>query len=241
MKNVFARRITVLSILMVFLTVPASTSFGQDFTTSVGQGAKAMLFSFDGLATLNATEFDGGFGAKYYLMDQLALRIALPFAFANQSVPLATGQTGTDGSMSGVRWGLSAAAEYHLLKTRVSPYVGGGLGFANASNKIKSTIVSPSTLQTTTDNRAVPLVVGNNTFVAGTSFNVGGIAGVELFIIKEVSLSAEYQLGYTMIALADQKITVADATTTTTTTTKEGTLSQIGISTAGFLTLSVYF
>jgi opacity protein-like surface antigen len=201
-----------------------------------------MLFSFSGLATLGASEFDGGIGAKYYLLDQLALRIGLPFAYANQSIPAnaPAGSTGTDGSTSAVRFGLSAAAEYHLLKTRVSPYVGGGLGFTNTSTKSKTAVVAPLT-QSTTDNRAAGETIGGNGFAAGTAFDVGGIAGVEFFIVKELSLSAEYQLGYLMNARSDQKVTTVVGTTTTTTTTQEGTLSQFGISAAGVLTLSVYF
>jgi opacity protein-like surface antigen len=240
MKNGFARRITAICLFAAILMIPASTSFSQDFTTSVGQGAKAMLFSFSGLSVLGANEFDGGIGAKYYIMDPLALRVAIPFSYANQSIPAnaAPGLVGTDGSTSAVRFGLAVAAEYHLLKTRVSPYVGGGLGFSNTSTKAKTAVVAPAT-QSIMENRATGETIGGNAFVAGTAFNVGALAGVEFFIVRELSLSAEYQLGYSMTARADQKLTTAPGATPI--TTKEGTLSQFGIAAAGVLTLSVYF
>jgi hypothetical protein len=240
MKNIFTRtrRVTVLCVLTAFLIIPASVSFGQDFTTSVGQGAKALLFSFDGLANLGAREFNGGIGGKYFLTDPLALRIGIPFAFVNQSVPAnpPAGVAGTDGSISGMRLGISGAVEYHLLKTRVSPYVGGGLGFTFTSTTIKPPATGAAS-QGKIEGAVIPDSVLGNAFVPGIGFNIGAIGGVELFIIKELSLSAEYQLGYSMLARADEKSTSG----TQTTTLKMGTLTNIGISATGVITMSVYF
>jgi hypothetical protein len=255
MKTFFARKIATVCIVASFLLLPASMSFGDDFTTSVGAGSKAMLFNFSGLSVLGAQAFDGGLGAKYYLSDPLALRVSIPFAYTNESVRANAANQTADGSNSGVRVGLAAAAEYHFLKTRVSPYAGGGLGilYASTTEKRPTTSTTIGTTTTTTDikeaNNAAGLTVGSNFFQGGTAFNAALLAGVEFFIVKEVSLSAEYQFGYGLTSQSDQKITTVVTTTaggvtssnTNTVTTKEGALNQFGITAAGVLTLSVYF
>ncbi len=242
MKNTLKSRIAILCIVGSLFVIPASNSFGDDFVTSVAGGSKAFLFTFSGLSALGAYEYNGGIGGKYYFTDAIALRLGIPFSYAYQSVPsnAGAGQTGTDGSVSAVRFGLNAAGEYHLLKTRVSPYVGAGLGLSSTSTTSKTAVIAPAT-QSTMENRAAGETIGGNGFVGGTAFNIGGLGGVEFFIVKELSLSAEYQFGYTGTFRADQKSTTTVGTTTTTTTTKEGTLTQIGFTAAGVLTLSVYF
>jgi opacity protein-like surface antigen len=246
MKNIFtrARRVTVLCVLTAFLIIPASVSFGQDFTTSAGAGSKALLFTFSGLSILGANAFDGGLGGKYFLSDAFAVRAALRYATAFQDIlfagPVPAGSSAKDGSQSGTRLGLSGAAEYHFLKTRVSPYAGGGLGLTYTFTKHTTPVLSPAD-PTITNNSRTGETISGNSFFGGTAFNVCGIAGVEFFIVKEVSLGAEYQFGYTLNAPAQEKITSTVGTTTTTTTTKFAASSLIGISAVGTLTLAVYF
>ena len=161
--------------------IPASTSFGDDVTPA-GSGSKALLLSFDGFATKS---YDGGIGAKYYIMEPLAIRAAIQFAYANQSIPAnaPSGASGTDGSISGVRFGLSGAAEYHFLKTRVSPYVGGGFGISNTSTKFKAAVIAPAT-QTTIDNEAGGDTIGGNFFAGGTTFTLVSSAALNSLSLK---------------------------------------------------------
>jgi outer membrane protein W len=225
MKNTFKSRIAILCIVGSLFVIPASNSFGEDFVTSVGAGSKALLFTFSGLNTVAANAYQGGLGAKYYILDPLALRASLLFSFADQATP-APAAGGTAGDANSLSWGLNIGAEYHLLKTRVSPYVGATLGFSSTTNSSKLPVATGVT-QTTTTN-APP---------AGFGFNIAALGGVEFFIIKELSLGAEYRLGYTVTAPYDQKATTGN----TTVTTKSGGSSSIGIASVGALTLAFYF
>ncbi len=240
-----SKKITVIGALVLSLIVPASSSFADDITTSVSAGSKAVLFSFSGLSILGANAFDGGIGAKYYFSDPLAVRAGIQFMTAGQGIaanPAAT-QQGTDGSISATRFGISAAAEYHLLKTRVSPYFGGGLGLTLTSTERKTAEVgNPPANQTITKNNfgvgaADGETINGNTFLGGTKFSIGAIGGVEFFIIKELSLSAEYQLGWSLTSRADEEVTTGSLTTKT----KVGSTWQVGVAALGALTLAFYF
>jgi hypothetical protein len=211
----------------------------EDFAAANTQGSKALLFTFDGLATLLAKAYDGtgigaGVGGKYYLMDPLALRASLIFVTASQKLPAQT-SPGTDGSNSGTTFGITGGAEYHLLKGRVSPYAGGAIGFSTTSTKREEPIEGAGTQTTTTENAAQ--TIGGFQFTPGFSFLVAGIGGIEFFIIKDLSLGAEYQLGLFLNSPYDTKRT----TPPNTVTTKNGATSAIGIRGTGTLTLAVYF
>jgi outer membrane protein W len=205
------------------VAVAASFAWAQDFTPSAAQGSFAGLFSFNGLSNLGAGDYNGGFGMKFYLADNMAIRGGLQFAtygYIDYANPGA-GQTGLDGEESALQLGINGAFEYHLATGRVSPYVGAGLSFTTTSAQDKTV-------------NGIPGVGG---YYAGTALSVGALAGLEFFVTKEISLSAEYMLGYSSVARADQEYT----TGSTTTTTKIGAAGSIDVATTGFLTLSVYF
>ncbi len=211
------------------LVIAMAVSFASaQEVTSIGRQSKALLFTFNGLNNLGAGSYAGGVGAKYFLTDVTALRGGLQFASTNTSTPSnVTG--GTDGSNSALTYGLNAGLEYHLTANRVSPYVGGMLDVSSTTTEVKSVVNVAGGQQTTTKNAG--------TSDAGLSLGLGGIAGVEFFLTKEISLAAEYQLGYGLTSHYDQTAT----TGATTITTKEGSTSTIAISNTGGLTLSVYF
>ncbi len=165
------------------------------------------------------------------------LRGSLQFAHANQDILAnpGVGQVGTDGSRTATQFGLSAALQYYLLKTRVSPYVGGGAIFSTTSTTSKNagSVTPPAVFTQTTTNNSLAGELG---YVAGMTIGVAALVGVEFFMTKELSLGAEYQVGYSLTSRPDQEI----ITGPTTTTTKTGSYSAINISTT-VLTLSVYF
>ena len=190
------------------IVMAVSFAFAEDFVTSVAPNSKAMLFSFSGLSNLGANTFNGGLGGKYFLSDVLALRASLQFAHASQNdlANPGVGQVGTDGSRTATQFGASAAVEYHLLKTRVSPYVGGNVGFSTTSTEQKSfgSVTPPNVFtQTTTDNSTAGLLG----YTAGTTFSVAAITGVEFFLTKELSLTGEYQLGFGTTSRPDMTVT----------------------------------
>lgn len=212
-----------------------SVAFAQDVTPSIGAGSKAMLFTFSGLNALGANAYNGGLGAKFFVTAPIAIRASLQFMTANEKVP--ADPSGTDGSISGTTMGISAGGEYHLTMARVSPYVGAVLGFSTTSTKNETSIVPPATTNIVVKNDLAGENIGGIAFAAGNALGIAGLAGAEFFITKELSLSAEYQLGYTLISQYDQERTVAN----TTFKTKAGSISTIGISAVGALTLAIYF
>ncbi len=212
-------------LVLAMLIVPASIAYGDDMPTSVNAGSKALLFTFSGLNTLGANAYQGGIGGKFYLLDPLALRASLLLGIADQATP-APAAGGTAGDVNSLSIGLNAGAEYHLLKTRVSPYVGGQIGFTSTTNASKNAVATGIS-QTTITN--VP--------PAGFNFAFAALGGVEFFIIKELSLSAEYRLGYSVTAPYDQQTTTAGVTTTV----KSGVAWNLGISSVGAFTLGFYF
>ena len=231
MKKLFA---------VVALTTLVSLSSAQDVIPSLAGGSKAILFSFGGLSFLSAGTFDGGIGARYYLSDGFAVRAGLQFTSASQTNPAnpAAPQTGEDGKASSSAFGLSGAAEWHMGKARVIPYFGAGLSFTTTSTESKNAVVgNPPPAQTTTKNRTAGETVNGTAYVSGSALQVFGLLGVEFFLYKELSLAAEYRLGYMSASRPDQEVTAG----TTTTTTKVGSGSTVGISNSGLLTLAVYF
>jgi opacity protein-like surface antigen len=210
----------------------------SDFAPANIQGSKAFLFSFSGLSNLGAGEFNGGIGAKYYLMDPFALRASFLLAIASESDPInaPSGSTGTDGSKSGSKFGLTIGGEYHFAKNRLSPYAGGELGFSSTSTTEKSKVINPAA-QTVTDNKAGGTTIGGTSFIPGFRLSVAGIAGVEFFLTQEISLGAEYQFGFSTNSPYDQKVTNG----TTTQTSENGGTFNLGTSSLGMLMLSFYF
>jgi hypothetical protein len=99
----------------------------------------------------------GGLGLKYWLGDKAALRGILEFSYAADSAA----------DTSSTLFGLSAAFEYHFVRAKVSPYVGGlaGLEVATATG-------TPSDF----------------------GFYVGPILGAEVSLLDYLGLFAEYIL-----------------------------------------------
>jgi hypothetical protein len=225
--------ITSCSALVVCVLLLASTAWSDDVTPPIAAGAKAALFTFSGLSNLGAGAFNGGIGGKYYVLDPLALRASLLFALADQGTP-APAAGGTAGDANAWSVGLNVGAEFHLLKTRVSPYVGGAVGFVSSSTSEKDAVPTGTPQYTVTN---APVTINGTVYpVGGFNFNIAALAGVEFFIIKELSLSAEYRLGYSVTAPYDQKTTAPGGATI-----KSGAITNFGIYAIGALTLGFYF
>ncbi len=224
----------------VTLCLGVSLSMAQDVVPTLGAGSKAVLFSFGGLSFLSAGTFDGGVGARYYLSDAMSVRAGIQLTSASQSTPAnpGAGQVGFDGSSSATVLGLEGAAEWHMGKGRVVPYLGVGAGLSTTSTDAKPAVAGAAPLtQPETKNGQLGLAINGTTYYGGTTFQVFALAGVEFFLYKELSLSAEYELGYMSTSRKDEEVTVGG----TTTTTKLGSLSNLGITNSGLLTLAVYF
>jgi hypothetical protein len=97
--------------------------------------------------------YQSGVGIKWWPMKNLALRGLFHFEYNNSE------------GMAWTEIGLSAGAEYHPVRSEVSPYFGGFLG-------TKAELNSSNTV----------------------AFYFGGMAGVEMTIWKNVGAFAEYEL-----------------------------------------------
>lgn len=231
-----------LFVAAIVTSLVSSMSFGQDVVPSINAGSKALLFSFGGLSFLSAGTFDGGVGARYYLNESMSVRAGLQFTSASQTNPAnpAVGQSGTDGTASATVLGVEGAAEWHMGKGRVIPYMGAGLAFATTSTDSKPAVTgAPPLVQSETKNSGGGLTVNGTNYAGGTTLQVFALAGVEFFLYKELSLAAEYQLGYMSISRKDQVFSPGGGGAST--TTKIGSGSNIGITNSGVLTLAVYF
>jgi len=216
-----------------------TAAFGQGVTPDLAKGKTAMLFSFSGLSNLNAGDFEGGLGVKYYYQQDLALRLGLQFATASEDVPAnpSPGQTGIDGEQSATRFGISAAAELHRGVGRANAYLGAGLGFSRTSTESKSPALGAISQVVVKNNDGGENIAGAGTFFGGSAFSLFALAGVEFFVVKEVSLAAEYRLGFLSLSRADEERTAGNQTLTT----KVGGSSSVGIANSGVLTLAFYF
>ncbi len=196
-ENIMRRTIIVLAI---FIFSTAVESRAQTLNVAQ-QGDKAVLFNFVGLSNLGLDGYNGGIGGKYFISDGMAVRAMLLFSIDNNtsnSIP----QTSSNSFDFGIQGGL----EYHLpLASRISPYVGGLLSFGTNAN--------------TTNPGA-----NKN---SSTSFGLGAVGGIEYFFNSNISLSAEYQFGFT-------------STNNSTSGAPGNNRFQLGFQTAG-LTLAAYF
>jgi opacity protein-like surface antigen len=140
---------------------------------------------------------------------------------------------GVDGSTTSTTIGVNAALEYHLTNTRLTPYFGGGIGFSMTTNERKPAATGPANAPLYQDTY-------KNESGAGTSINFFALMGFEYFIVHQVSLAAEYRLGYSLLSPKDTEHSNSNPAFTTVTT--KGTSSHsLYLNSVGVLTLAVYF
>jgi opacity protein-like surface antigen len=221
-------------ILVLFTCI----SFAQkDHDPFVGTGSKAVLFSFSGLSNLGANNFDGGAGIKFFLTPPMALRFGVQVNMSGTTTPAPTtaaNPVGIDGTTSNTSFGVEAALEYHLTTSRLTPYLGGGIGFAMSSNERKP-FAGPAPTGTTLYQDTYKNEAG-----AGTTLNFFVLMGVEYFVVDQISLAAEYRLGYNLLTPKDTEH--SNSTPGFVTVTTKGTSSHsLYLNSTGVLTLAVYF
>jgi opacity protein-like surface antigen len=229
-------------ILIAILALAGSVAFGQDVVPSVNAGSMGVLFQFSGLANLAAGAYQGGIGGKFFLTDRTAIRVAAEFQYAsdNDKAHPTAGQRGIDGSASGTTFGLLAAIEYHLGKGRARPYVGAGALFSTTSTDYKPMVTGANPIQSETKN--TPQTLGGITFTPATTFGVAGVIGVEFFLYKELSISAEYQIMYGMQTNKDVTYSSGiPGQPTITSYASPSSGSKLGIFNDGSLILTAYF
>ena len=228
------------NVLVISLIFLCAIAFAQDEPkTSIIGGAKALLFEFNGLDNLSADSYEGGYGIKIFFNKSWALRAVLNYQRYYEETPAnpGAGQEGVNGEERETTFGLGTGVEYHLRsKSRVSPYFGIGLGFMYGSAEYKpSQAYNPN--------------FDNSRWVQETTgmyeFNIMGVIGAELFLIREISLSAEYLFITSIYSNGETKYTEVALSQTPfinpSYTEKESSGLYIGRVSRGRLILSIYF
>jgi opacity protein-like surface antigen len=219
--------------LIVVLSLFASVSLAADPKPVTNAGAKALLFDLGGLASLSAGNYQGGLGAKYYIAQDMAIRLSLGFRTStetekNTQNPLPTNRL-AESKLTSTAFTIAPAFTYNVAKTStVAAYVGGMLSFTTAEDKREGNNTSLN----------VGYDSGESYRESTTSWGVAGILGVEWFPWENISFSGEYRLGYTSSSGE------TESTTTAATTTIDGPdSSQFGLGSANSaaLTLAIYF
>ena len=230
------------SIICILIVLVLSTLIvGQDDPTSIDKGARAILFSFNGLDNLNADAYNGGIGGKYFMDKNLAIRGGIRFSSINRKIPANpdTTEKGVDGKSSDLTFGIFGGVEWHMTTSKVSPYIGAGIELIKSSSEDMSP-VKWSKYYT-------GLVTQSETKIDyGMAYGIFAIAGIEFFIAKTVSLAAEYQMKYyhqpsTENTYSEVLVQGTDSRYPIVEKTKGTSTSTFQIATAGFVTLAIYF
>jgi hypothetical protein len=232
------------NILLFSLIFLCTIVFAQEESkTSIAGGAKALIFEFDGLDNLSANSYEGGIGGKIFFSNSLALRVGFNFDRISEEYPAnpSAVQRGVKGEYVETAFGIGAGIEIHTRsKSRVSPYFGGGFEFMHGSSEYK-----PVTYYPDIDDYPATRIVTERTGIY--EFNLLGVIGAELFVLKELSLSAEYVINIGFYGDGDVKRTEVavsgdpDPTVAESYTEKGDSGWMIGTNARGRLILSIYF
>ena len=171
----------------------------------------------------------------------MAIRGGLLFGRQSVTIPASPDddEKGKDGDVTATVFGLTGGIEYHFMPTngRISPYFGGEIGYYHASQEYKPAIEYPE--NATGIARMVYEVSGMN------MFNITGLLGAEIFIIKEISLSAEYQFYVNFMSGGEYKYSYewvnGSGTLPTGDSEELESLSQYTTASRAHLILSIYF
>jgi len=222
-----------LAILVLVLFLLTSVSIAGDPKPLTQSGDKALLFDLGGLANLAAGNYGGGLGAKFYIAPDLALRLSLGFRTSTQTdkntqSPLPPDRIG-ESNLTSTEFSVAPAVTYNLAKSStVVAYVGGMVGLTTTKEKREGNSAGPG----------VGFDRGEEYRESTTTWGFAGILGAEWFPWENISLSAEYRLGYS------RSSSTTESTTTATTVTVDGpTTSGFGLGSANSaaFTLSFYF
>ena len=224
-------------VVIIGIMLVSNISFGQKKFVPHVKGDKAVLFSFSGLSNIGAGSYRGGIGYKKFINPKTALRGAFDIYNYNGKISWGpefypSGYVGEDGKSTEFRVGLNIAGEIHKNKGKVDPYFGGGVAFAITRTKYIEPVAGPQgTALTSTEIKND--LDGN----ANTNFAIFGLFGIEYAINSVLTLAAEYNLGFNLVAEPDMKVTDPAGIETSYSGSK---YSYISLGSVGFLTLAIY-
>jgi opacity protein-like surface antigen len=174
-------------LLLVLLVVAVAANMAFAGSPMTNQGDKALSFTLSGLGTfgLGSAPAGGGytgFGGKYFLSKDMALRGALGFQNWSRTTKVAnpTGPGLADYKESQMWFALTPGLEWHFMTgASVSPYWG-----------LQATVALGSMTDT-------PPSPGVEDKYSATMFGAALFMGAEWFPWDGVSFTGEYQVGFT--------------------------------------------
>jgi opacity protein-like surface antigen len=185
------KKILFLLLCLTLITALNVAWSADKIQPQISQGDKALLFTVNGLgdfgvqgapagmlvyATEGGVEFSNynGIGFKTFISDKMALRIGL--GYAGSTITRETDDGDIESSLSLLC--LQPAIEYHMFQAdAVSIYTGAGVFYAKSGATEKAPDVDDVTYSM-------------------SSFGVAGLVGAEFYPWKNLSLAAEYQIGF---------------------------------------------
>lgn len=182
-----SRKFTTFAAALLVILGMAGSAMAQDDANIIRpitkQGSAAFLFTIQGLGTFgigspgigSGSGVLYGAGMKYYISDDLALRILL--ALNNTSTKTTVGTTSV--TATGMDFGIGVGAEMHFRPLySTSPYVGAQIGFASGS----------------TDNGGSG---ASQVKTSSSNFGINVLAGFDWFWTRGIAMGAEYGVGFT--------------------------------------------
>ncbi len=211
----------LITIALVLLLVPFLLQ-AQDASSKRSAGDKALLFSLNGLGNLGAGNYMGGVGFKYYFSNTMALRASLGFGSSSETKK-APSSSQADEKTTDMAFSIAPGIVVDLVhNSAVVGYVGGQIMYTMSSN----TVENPNYVKDT------------KTEVTGNTFGAGVFLGAEWYPWNNVSLSAEYLLGFSTTS-GKNKVTIGS--TTTETDAPSSTDIALGSANSASFTVSFYW
>ncbi|HET6402033.1 MAG TPA: hypothetical protein VFH95_11620 [Candidatus Kapabacteria bacterium] len=214
-------KIVAFAFVLTFTFGIARTSLAQTTDNGViqpltAQGSAAFIFNLAGVGTFgfqgpSIGPLTSGVGAKYYISDDLALRIlaGLNTTSGSPDVP-----DSTSAKQSSTDFGIGVGIEKHFRPLySTSPYVGAQVSFGSSS----------------TDNGQSGELEEKT---SSSTFNVGLLAGFDWFMTKGMALGGEMNLGFS---------STSHSNTVGTLTTSDQSVTDIALATGGSVHFLVYF
>ena len=224
------------------LSVVASAAVAQGVNPAIKNGTKSLNFTFGGFGGfgLAGTGPAGGVGLSYFLKPKTAIRLGLQVRSYSRTLSWnsATGAAGVDGRENGTSIG--ASVDYlkyvHAGTPRVRPFIGGGIGVTQISNKSQPAAATGATVTETRNSPAGFPTAGYS--APGMTLDLHANLGAEFFLFNEISISGEYGLN---LVNRTSPATMQAVTAGNTVTTKGNpTTNVLGFGAAGAM-VRIYF
>ena len=176
--------------------------------------------------------------ARYFLQDDLALRLSLGVNTSSTSNDFTENADGTGGSgtyeTSSSNFGIGVGIEKHFAGTeRLSPYIGAGINFSTGSSS-----------QTGTNSDGTMYMASYSKKVDGpssSSFGIGVNAGADYYFVNNIYLGIEVGLGFSTGSLGKSTTTETSGGVTVTSISQGGSNSGISVGPNTGLRLGLIF